>query len=498
MLDIPMRVAAWDGSAEHELWQARLPAYHETWRDVHVPLDRFAGRSVRLRFSSRPGAGADQGVLGVFGEPIVTASRHATAPAPHVILISIDTLRAASVGAYGSAAPTTPTLDALAADGVLFENAFSTAAFTLPGHMSMFSGLWVRTHRAINFFSMLPLARRTLPELLQSAGFALGASTSGAWIIPGLGFRRGFDLYHERGPTPHEELSVPVPYACFTRGLAWLRQNRDRPTFLFVHSYQAHAPYLAPPPYDRLFGEALPDAPDAERLRQRYERAIRYADDQLRAFLEGLDALGLRDSTLVIVTADHGEAFGEHGMFQHTHDVHDEIARVPLVMRLPGVAVPGRRVTEPVSIADIAPTVLDVLGLPAIPEADGESLLPLLTGAADRLPRDAVFTEAESEPYLGWTDLTAAHTRTMSCIDDARRGTQECWDRRFDPWQLGAPLRADAASPEIAATKAALVRFFATRPPAGTPQPEGDGNSATPGAVDPERREQLRTLGYVE
>src|SRR5262249_36781806 len=157
-------------------------------------------------------------------------------------------------------------------DGVLFENAFSTAAFTLPGHMSMFTGLWFRTHRTFDFYSPLSWDHRTLPEILRTAGFTTGASTSGAWIVAALGVRRGFCTYHGRSPPARSAQTEPIPYASFTRGLEWLRINRDRPSFLFVHSYQVHAPYIRPAPYDHLFdlGESGDDL-DAESKRLAYE-----------------------------------------------------------------------------------------------------------------------------------------------------------------------------------------------------------------------------------
>jgi arylsulfatase A-like enzyme len=492
--DVPLRIAAWDGSREREVWQGQVPASRTTWQDVRVPLAALAGRRVRLRFSTRPGPLASMGALGVFGEPIVTTPRRGPGPPVHVVLISLDTLRARSVGAYGAERPTTPALDALAADGALFENAFSTAAFTLPGHMSMFTGLWFRTHRAFGFFSVLPLEHRTIPELLQGAGYATLAATSGSWIIPGLGFRRSFDVYYERGPVTPAEARTALPHMNFTRGLASLRENPDRPQLLFLHNYQAHAPYLAPKSYVPLVGGLAAGAPDEEQRRLAYEAAIRYVDDQLGAFLDGLDALGIRDRTLVIVTADHGEAFLEHGIVEHTHDVHDEIARVPLVVRLPGLTRPGTHIVEPVSLADLAPTIADVVGLAPMAAVDGTSLVPLLVGATERLDRPGVFTEAESEPNLGWTDLSAVHTRTVSCIHDARRDVQRCWDRRRDPWQMGDPLPANDASTEVATATAALATFRTAHPPPGAPAPA----DAAATAIDPERREQLRALGYVE
>jgi len=226
---------------------------------------------------------------------------------------------------------------------------------------------------------------------------------------------------------------------------------------------------------------------------------VRYADDQLAAFLEDLEALGVGDRTLVIVTADHGEAFGEHGYFEHTRDSHDETTRVPLVMRLPGAIPAGRRIAEPVSLADIVPTVLDLVGQPPLPATDGMSLLPLMSGAADRLPRDGVFTESGTEGPFDWFDVTAIRSRTHSCIHNARVGTTDCFDRRVDPWERFDPLPVEEASPEARATRAALDRFVAAHPPLVPRWKQGDAATGEEQIrVEPERVEKLRELGYVE
>ena len=502
---IGARVSVVEGGAARMLWRGTLSGSDHGWHPVRVPLAAYAGRRVRLRFTTRPGEEArSAGVLAVFGEPLVLAPRPRPPAFSNVVLVSMDTLRARSLGAYGSDRPTSPTLDAFAAEGVLFENAFSTAAFTLPGHLSMMSGLWFRTHAALGITAKLSPEHWTLAEVLQSAGYATGAFTSGAWIVPWAGFRRGFDVYAEQASQALQ--AQALPYEAFTRGLDWMRANAERPFFVFLHSYLVHMPYQPPAPYKTMF-ETLPaGAPEEERARLAYEQEVRFGDDQLRAFLEGLAALGVAERTLVIVTADHGEQFHEHGGSEHTHDLHDEVTHVPLVMRLPGAIPAGTRVAEPASLADIVPTVADLLGLPPVHGVDGVSLLPLAAGTATHLPRDGVFSEAESTPNLGWVDLAAVHTRAVSCIHDARRDTHECYDRRLDPWQAFRPLPPDDTSPEVLAAKASLARFTASKPPptVGAPMGSAEPDAGEPATAKPapgvetERREQLRALGYVE
>jgi arylsulfatase A-like enzyme len=479
------RIDVVDASGAHELW--RQSARQEmTWQDVRVPLRAWEGRSVRFRFTTRPSSGAATGSVVVFGVPVLRAPRAAQPGPDRVVLISMDTLRAQSVGAYGCPRATTPAIDALAADGVLFENAYSTAAYTLPGHTSMVSGLWLRTHGVLGHGRPLAPEHRAISQVLQDAGWATGGfSSSSVWLRRDTGFT-GYDAYVEEEP-PFWRPPAPLPYPGFTRGLLWLAAQADRPAFAFLHNYQAHAPYLAPHFYDGCLGRRANDE-TIEDQHVRYEDEVRYADDQVRALLDALDWLGLRDRTLVVLTADHGEAFAEHGRVEHTYDVHDEVARVPLIMRLPGALPAGRRIAEPVSLVDVVPTILDVLGMTPAPDADGTSLLPLAEGSADRLPRLGVFTEAESEPLVGWTDVAAIHTRTNTCIHYARTDVYECYDDRVDPWQHLAPLDDATTAPGVAEARAALTRFVARPPAAAAP------NFGLP----PELRQQLHALGYVE
>jgi arylsulfatase A-like enzyme len=503
-MTVEARITLRDGDHEQEIFAADFTDASGGWRDERVPLAAFAGHTVRLRFSTRVRNGSVRGSAALFAEPVVLAPRRTPAPLPNVVLLSMDTLRARSVGVYGAERPTTPTLDALARDGTMFENAFSPAAFTLPGHMSMFTGLDVRDHGTVTLRTALDPTHRTLPELFRSAGYATGVVISASWIAPYLGFRRGADTFVEYHP-PVAPPPYGVPCEAFTKGLDWMQLHRDRPFFLFLHDFQAHRPYVPPPPYSSLFGTPPAEAGPVESdfLAFRYEQEVRYADDQIRAFLEGLDALGLAERTLLVVTADHGEAFGEHGLFEHTRDVHAEMTQVPLVMRLPGVVRAGRRIVEPASLADILPTALDVAGLPPLPDPDGTSLLPLVTGAAERLARDGVFSQAQSLGIFEWFDLTAIRTRTHTCIHDARKGAVDCFDRRVDPWEQGAALAPDAAGADAQSARAALERYVGARPPL-VPQwstPEASAAPAAGSATTPEAEErvrQLRSLGYVE
>ncbi len=216
------RIAVHDGANAVEIFAADLTS-DGGWREERVPLGRFAGRAISLEFTSRSDDPSALALYAVFGEPVV---------------------RARSIGVYGAARDTTPTIDALASEGALFENAFSSAAFTLPGHMSMMSGLSVRRHGAVTLVTPLDPSHRTLAELLQSAGYATEAAVTGTWLVNWLGFRRGIDAWAEY-KAPFAPPPIGRPCEAFTEGLDWLRAHRDQPTLLFVHNYQVHRPSSA-------------------------------------------------------------------------------------------------------------------------------------------------------------------------------------------------------------------------------------------------------------
>ncbi len=176
------------------------------------------------------------------------------------------------------------------------------------------------------------------------------------------------------------------------------------------------------------------------------------------------------------------------------------MAHVPLIVRLPGAIPAGRKIAEPVSLVDILPTVLDVPGRPPLPDVDGTSLLPLLVGTTDRLPRDGVFTQAQSEGIFDWFDLTGVRNRTHACIHNDRTGATECFDRRLDPWERSTPLDVVDTTPDVHAMSATLLRYVQAAPPI-VPRwaPPNDATAATMpdgGLVSPAQLQELRALGY--
>lgn len=460
------------------------------WVDVRVDLSAWAGRRVQLALRA---VGADptrpEPSLPVWADPIVLAPRPAWMP--NVILMSLDTLRAKSVSAYGAARPTTPNLDRMVGEaGTIFDEAYTPAPHTQPAHMSTFTGLYPRAFPSLNIPHPLSRDVRTLPERLRAAGYETGAFTEDGFIIPRIGFRRGFSTYVENtSPDFHEPLGQSAK--TFRQAADWLVRHRDHPTFLFVHTYEVHTPYTPAPPYDRAFesGDGLADETALSLLR--YEQEARHLDDEIRAFLDAVDGMGLGTRTLLVVMGDHGEEFREHGQRFHGFQLYDETSHVPLMLRWPGVVPAGLRVTTPVSLVDVLPTVLDLLALPPPIGIHGMSLVPLLAGGT--LAREAVFGEVPALVGEG-ADVVSARTADRHFVFHRANGTVECFDPAVDRDEK-EPLRGNATRGDVArrevSTYLALRRLAARAPVTADEAPRDE-------QTEQQRREKLRGLGYVE
>jgi arylsulfatase A-like enzyme len=436
--------------------------------------------------------------------------RWRTAAGPNLVLISIDTLRADRLGAYGYALPTSPTLDArLAREGTVFEDVYSQSPKTTPSHMTLFTSLYPSVHgvemwaRGEETGPRLHPAVHTLAEVLKGAGWDTAAFTSGANVHRSRGFDDGFDVYKHS-----DQLA---------RTLAWLDRRRGHRFFLFFHTYEVHDPYLPAPKWQsafvhggaprlletvarlrdngggwkhahRLFWESVTpgDADDRRSLSALYDAAIRSMDERtLTPLLARLDALGLARDTLVVFTSDHGEAFGEHGAYLHD-DLYAGTLRVPLVLRFPGRVPAGRRIPDRVRLLDVMPTVLDLLGVPAPIGIQGRSLVPLLhDGAA--VPAPPAMSEY-SNHAIGRTFESIRHGDAAYIVD---RGVEQLFDLRTDPGEEKNLL--PSAPPPLAALRAELTGWReACRPLAARLVPRGPGVTA-----DAETAERLRALGYL-
>jgi len=355
----------------------------------------------------------------------------------NLILISIDTLRADRLGAYGYPRDTSPTLDALAARGARVETVISESSWTLPSHASLLSGYPPAIHGARLPDSRLPDEVPLLAEMLRSRGFRTFAWTGGVFVGERHGLHRGFERWNDQGLGFASALAETLQQIS--------RVDPKRRFFAFVHTYDVHCPYDPPAVYAARFQRrpesdfietagrcgnphynAMSVSPgQAAFLSDRYDGGIRYADDMLRQFFDRLKAMGVLEKTLVVVVSDHGDEFLEHGRIGHRGSLYIQSLRVPCIMAGPGVA--PQVVGEPAGLVDVVPTLLDLLALPAV-RTWGRSLVPVMRGRRAVERERMLFSETE------WGDpLYSAIVGDRHTIVDAASGAESFFDWRADP-----------------------------------------------------------------
>lgn len=338
---------------------------------------------------------------------------------PNVLILVVDALRPDHLGCYGYALDTSPTIDALARRGVLFTDATSLSSYTRAAVPSIFASVHPGAHGVLSQGKKVEILSdqyQTLAETLKERGYATAAFTPNPSLQQAFNFDQGFDLYDDdfqfdvRG---NQELETARRIN--ERTLRWVLANREKPFFAYLHYRDVHAPYVPPPPYDRMFdrpgegrplteGEYKTQPPDIRQPRrfrdldsyvEQYDGEIRYTDDHLAKLLETLSKEGLLENTVIFLTADHGESFLEHGSWTHGTGLYEELTRVPLLLILPGEKHAGKHVELPVQTTDLYPTVLDLLDAPDAdvpPEIQGKSLFDAIDGKGD--PNRPVFGEA--------------------------------------------------------------------------------------------------------
>jgi arylsulfatase A-like enzyme len=457
-------------------------------------------------------------------------------PTP-ILLISIDTLRADRLNCYGYERRTvSPSIDALARDGILFENHISAAPWTIPAHISLLTSLWPSNHgvtaslREIKAsedeYPVLAESRTTLAEILVARGYATAAFTAGDTLDPEFGYGQGFSLYRTNMLKLHDEPMREMGQ--------WVGEHRGRPFFLFWHTFEPHAPYLG----TRFLNEVL--APEraasvreaveryARRLRKGevqvgrfrsilvrrqvfepavlealYVGAVADTDRWVGSFLEELRRLDLYDRLLIVFTSDHGEEFADRSpdafYNAHGHNLRREMVRVPLIVKLPGQEAAGTRVAALSRGIDVMPTVLDVLRVPGSPQMQGTSLRPLWEREAPD-PR-TVFVEALEHPTEEKAIQTERfkYTVRVGAESVAGRGRAHIpaspewrglYDLESDPGETNDLLEG-TASPEHVRVAGELDR--ALREHVAEQRPD-----SRPKTIDPATLERLRQLGYVE
>ena len=399
-------------------------------------------------------------------------------PRPNVLLITLDTTRADRLGCYGRAAARTPHLDALARAGVLFRNAYAQVPLTLPSHCSIMTGLVPPRHGVHNNGSyVLGPGHTTLAEILAGRGYRTAAFVASFSVDSRFGLDQGFAHYDDsfQAGQPfkpvNSERRADAVAALFS---AWLDgpggASGGGPFFAWVHFFDPHLPYRPPAPYDREF------AADP------YDGEVAFMDEAVGAVLGRLRAKGLLDRTLVVAAGDHGEAFGEKVETGHGVFLYDGTLRVPLIVSAPGRLPAGRSVGTRVRLTDIAPTVLDLAGLPVPEGLDGESLAPLAAGKSGP-DRDAYIETFYPRENYGWSELVGLVSEKWKLV---RAPRPELYDLAADPGETrNLATSAGSVAAELGRRLEAVLRSAA-----------GIG-SGSGRALTAEEEERLRSLGYV-
>jgi len=435
-VDFSVSLQVGSSSEHHVLWREtvgpdRAPD-QRGWTPVVVDLDQFAGQRAEVRFeTSTEFVLHPDGGLPIWAHPEIR-SHGQTSARPNVVLLVIDTLRADRLSAYGYQRQTSPNIDRWVRDkAVLFRNVVAPAPWTLPSHVSLFSGIDAHRH-GMNYGRAAPKKITMLAEYLRRDGYKTHAITGGLYLHPRFGLAQGFDTFrYWPEPASEGELESHLEVA-----LDLLDSVGSDPFFLFFHTYEVHNPYRPRQPYfgqNSRFSSAywmksfekqrLPedgfavrssfvfeakDRPDTDAPlpaemdglpSDLYDSGVSFVDQHLAGLLERLEAPDLANENLIILTSDHGEMLGEHGVAGHSY-LYEENLMVPLLIRHPEGKMAGAEVEAQVRLIDILSTVLDVVGITSPGDLDGRSLLPFIEGRNAKMTEMAVSYAASSNHGL--------------------------------------------------------------------------------------------------
>ncbi len=355
-------------------------------------------------------------------------------PIRNVILISIDTCRADYLSCYGYPRKTTPNIDAIADTAALFENVISPVPVTLPSHCSMMTGTippYHGVHDNDNYW--LDGRNITLAEVFKQNGFATAAFVSAFVLDSQFALDQGFDSYYDNFDLQLAHLEASERRADQTTRLAldWLDNHSEDKFFLFVHYYDPHSDYEPPEPFASKFSDNL------------YAGEIAYTDHYIANLIEKLKSLGIFDSSLIIITSDHGEMLGEHGEDEHGYFIYQSALKVPLIFRLPGQRKP-QRIKDPVGLIDIVPTVCSLLGVEPPAPLHGRDLSVYLRGDTISPPQRFIYAESLYPTKYGGNSLLGVVGDRYKYIQTTR---PELYDIQLDPAESEnlIPLRPDLA-----------------------------------------------------
>jgi arylsulfatase A-like enzyme len=499
------RIVAWRRSqAASVVWERRLEAAEAgEFIDVTLDLEAYAGEEVEFDFltetAGEPGETAGGGgPFACWSEPVLLAPE--PDPPPNILVLLLDTLRADRIGCYGWERALTPNIDALAAQGVRFEDVMSAGPWTLPSHASLFTSSYISEHGIWSQEQRLPETSITLAEVLRERGYLTAAFTEGGYVRAEFGFAQGFDTFQARRREVEET---------FALAREWMRAA-GAPFFAFVQTYRIHSPldpraefrerlvrpYTGSLPAAVLVGEYFARwsnqgiaSEDLRYLSDLYDAEVATADQAVGELLAFLDRQGLSANTLVVLTSDHGEELGEHGGFDHGWSLYQDQLRVPLILRLPGRFDGGRVERRTVHGVDLAPTLAQVAAarLPEIwsglslEHEGGDDSRPLVTPFLTRKQgAPAIAIRAGNLKYVDYPP----GERTL----DAADGGPKLYDLAADPGEQKNLWRPEDRARWQRAAESFLARFTARK--------GGNGSDAA-ATTSEEVLNELENLGYA-
>ncbi len=442
----------------------------------------------------------------------------------NLVVILIDTLRADHLGCYGYDRATSPNIDRLAEGAILFENAVAPSSWTLPSTASILTALHPTRHQAVNRKTRLALHRDTLAEVLRRNGYHTGAVVSHILVSPEYNMDQGFEDFDDSSIGERTDVSSP---AVTERGLQWLRSGARSPFFLMLHYFDPHGAYVRHPefefgePYDGWLDLEHPswglhniwrnrrdlDDRDRAHIVNRYDGEIAFVDHHVGRVLEEIRQLGLESSTIVVLTADHGEEFFEHGYLGHTEHLYEETIHVPLIIQNPALETAPARFAPPVAMVDLMPTLLEMLGVVWDGTGvDGRSCLGALLG---HKPAHAVaYSEVHFRPIAmveaqreirrtgktgAYHDLRSLRKGDLKLVYDVPRDSLEAYDLAADPAE-SVNLAGEHLPPRINDMKTDLLNRITNIERVALLE-SADTDSIA--GMSPEAEERLRALGYI-
>ncbi|GAB4529067.1 MAG: hypothetical protein Tsb0020_46030 [Haliangiales bacterium] len=508
--EFTVRARTADGAA-HELFHTSVDA--PGWHEQVVDLGRFAGRALRLELStSGHSEPAGWGEPALFVEPTEPpADKVADAPKPrNLVLVVLDTTRSDVFAPFAPDNPVlTPVFDRIAEGSTVFANAYNNENWTKPSVATIFSSLYPGTHDTRLAASSLPEEIPLLSEQLKQQNFKTAAFIGNAVVSDKFGFNRGWDLFRN-----DSDSQLANGANLFPNAAAWLDEvGEDERFFLYVQSIDAHTPYDVPREYSKPYfsgsyrgqlGQSFEreeqseidryamkvDDRDLDWVRALYQGEVAFQDYHLGALFSSLEERGLLSNTLVVITNDHGEEIREHGQMGHGWTLYEEMITAPLIMHYPPIFKPGQRVEGIVEHVDLTPTLLDVLGLPPLPGAEGLSFMPLIDGSRD-LP--------QPQSAVAWSrnEMHSIRVGRWKLLVGKTAGWLRLFDLETDPKEM-KDLKEEAP---VAARLCEIYLGEAIASPGKLARAEGSTGHRRHRSreidLDPKTRRQLEALGYL-